>query len=501
MKRFFALLLAVMLSVAAISCARQPKNRISIPPDEHNGPDRDVEIAEQPEGRPSVEAPEQSFSSVTKVNAVLYYVDEANGRLSPEIRPVIIWNEEDVVVNILHELFKGPKGKGLTSPIDPGTRVNKVEQAENIVTVSLSEAFLNSEDLLLARAMLVNTLTEMEAYKYIKVYIDGRELTADGREDGLVLGLLTRYPAALAELHAAEARITEQTDVRWVNRELFFQDYQAMYLLPEVRTTTVAQNNHVQAIVEELIKGPVVNNEGMFPVLPKGTKLLHSEAVEGVAEGQDGIALYFSSEFKTQFQGGAAQEMTTLASLVYSLTTLTNVNFVKIYYENNRGRFIDLPIYSIPLIRSLTVQDFPDMVGRRIIVYFGDKAGAKLIPEYRAMSRSNLGIARRILQELMTAPIHPEAVRVVPEHIRENAMRIVGIENETVIVDLPSAYFKEVNGSLVRDLYAIVNALTDPLNTQNIRQVQFLIDGNLAESYQGISLAEPFIRNPALIRQ
>lgn len=501
MKRFLALLLLVLLSASAVSCARSPKNRISVPPDDPIGSNRDVIIKGQPEVLPGAEAPERNHSFVTQVNAVLYFVDATNDRLSPEIRSVIKWNEEDLVVNILHELFKGPKVKGHTSPIDPATRVNKVEQAENILTVNLSEAFLNTEDLLLARAMLVNTLTEMEPYKYIKIYVDGRELTADGREDGLVLGLLTRYPVRLTELQAAEAKIAEQSDVRRVNRELFFQDHQAMFLLPEVRTITVTQNNHVQAIVEELIRGPVQNNEGMYPVLPKGTTLLRAEMVEGRTEGQGGVALYFSGAFKTQFQGGAAQEMTTLASLVYSLTTLPNVNFVKIYYENDKGRFIDLPIHSIPLIRPLTIQDFPDMVGRRIIVYFGEKAGAKLIPEYRAMSRSNLGIARRILQELMTAPTHPDAERVIPEHIPEDAINVVGIEDETVIIDLPAVYFERTDSTLIRDLYAIVNALTDPLNTRNIRQVQFLIDGKLVASYQDISLAEPFIRNPALIRK
>ncbi len=499
MKRLIWMFVLLLLASTTAACSKQPKISLIEPPDKYNGPTKEFGIFEAPEDAEE----EQNLSAVTQVNASLYFLDEKNNRLTTEIRPVIKWNEDDVIVNILNELIKGPQAVGLKSVIAPNTRINKIEQAENILTVNLSLDFLESEDILLARAALVNTLTEMERFKYIKIYVDGRELTADGKEDGYVLGLLTRYPNSLADILAAEAREVEKTDIRRVNRELYFQDMQGMYLIPEVRTISVTQNQHAQAIVEALIKGPVQVNEGLHPTLPKGTKLMNAEVLKGEQEGEDGIVLYFSKEFKTQFVGGAAQEMTTIGSLVYSLTTLPKISFVKVYYENEKGEFIDAPIHSMALNKPLTILQFSDMIGRRIKIYFGDKQGALLNPEYRAMSRSNTGIAKRILQELMTNPVNPDSVRVIPDFISDADFKIVGLEGETAIVNLPPSFFDGPNGnaSKIRDLYAIVNALTDPVNTRNIRKVQFVIDGKTIEAYKDISLADPFVRNPALIRE
>ena len=50
-------------------------------------------------------------------------------------------------------------------------------------------------------------------------------------------------------------------------------------------------------------------------------------------------------------------------------------------------------------------------------------------------------------------------------------------------------------------LYSIVNSLTDPVNAENVKQVQFLVDGKYVEEFGNMSLAEPFVRNPALIKE
>jgi hypothetical protein len=57
------------------------------------------------------------------------------------------------------------------------------------------------------------------------------------------------------------------------------------------------------------------------------------------------------------------------------------------------------------------------------------------------------------------------------------------------------------NKRLIQSLYAVVNTLTDPINSCGISEVQFTVGGNLVDSHMDISLKEPFMMNPALIKE
>ncbi len=214
------------------------------------------------------------------------------------------------------------------------------------------------------------------------------------------------------------------------------------------------------------------------------------------------MALYFSKEFRTQFTGGSSQEIATLSSLVYSLSSLPDVNYIKIYYKNDNGDYIDEPIHNFSLDRGLTMADFPNMIGKRIRLYFGDKQGMLLVPEYRAIARDNGNIAQRILNELAGEPINPDSARVIPDILSEEIH--VRVENNLALVDIPSYWFYEADKDetkMIRDLYAIVNTLTDPMNMCDIREVQILVDGKMMETIKGISLQDTFVMNPALIKE
>ena len=120
-------------------------------------------------------------------------------------RIVIAGESEHILKKAIEQLALGPKVKGLEAVIPEGVKVEKVECYNNIVNVYLSKEFLEAKDLLIARAALVNTVlgAKPEA-DYVKIYVDGYELTDNGKEDGLVLGLLSKYPEGLEEIKARE---------------------------------------------------------------------------------------------------------------------------------------------------------------------------------------------------------------------------------------------------------------------------------------------------------
>ncbi len=121
------------------------------------------------------------------------------------------------------------------------------------------------------------------------------------------------------------------------------------------------------------------------------------------------------------------------------------------------------------------------------------------------MSKANLQIATTIINELIGGPQENLGhVKVIPDGIEVGDIRVwMDEDGETAIVDLPSKLDGNKMGStgVLMTLYAIVNSLTDPSNTHNIRKVKFLVDGKSVNTFGNMELSEPFIRNPAIIQE
>lgn len=462
-------------------------------------------------------------SSAVSQEVSLFFLDEENNRLVPENRNLVLISEDMLLNETVNALIKGPSLETFKAVIPANTKLLNIERDGDIVIVDLSREFLDASDLLAARVALVNTLTELEGVKYVKIYVEGQELTQDGTPDGEPLGVLSKYPNNLDEVASSEKREVQKETVKEVRRELYFGDFRCQYLLPEVRTLSVKDGAIIKSIVEELIKGPIGGaEEGLYPTMPSGTQLVKSEIQEGEQDKLDVAVLYFSKELKSPFydnnssRGTSAdravrnnelvkKETILLSSLVYSITSLPNIGAVKIYYQDRDGNMIDSPLYSISLKNPLTRDDFPNQVGRKIKVYFSDSNVMHLVPEYRAMSRDNLQIATTIINELILGPQKNLGhIKVIPDGIEVGDIKVwMADDGETAIVDLPSKLDGNKMGStgVLMTLYAIVNSLTDPSNTSNIQKVKFLVDGKAVDTFGNMELSQPFIRNPAIIQE
>lgn len=224
------------------------------------------------------------------------------------------------------------------------------------------------------------------------------------------------------------------------------------------------------------------------------------KVIEGDGTGDDGLELYFSKEFK-EMGAGSAQELTTLGSLVYSLTRLPNINWIKIYYQDEKGEYIDDAIGNMSLTERLVKEDFTDLLGKRIKIYFSDESVQKLKPQYRAINKKELGVARKILYELATGPSgEVDYEGVFPDEVAIDRVK-VSMDGGTAVVDLPSEFYEiqSKHNKGIISLYAIANSLADPTNTDTIDRVLFLMDGKRVDRYDDMVISDPFVRNPALI--
>ncbi|NLJ41621.1 MAG: GerMN domain-containing protein [Clostridiales bacterium] len=464
-------------------------------------------------------------NSSDQQNISLYFWDKENNMLVYESQNIEITDTALPVEEIVKALIKGPKTQDLQPVIYRLTKILGVEQTDDIVTIDLSKEFLKSESLLVARTSIVNTLVERGDIEYVKITVNGRELTVDGTPDGETLGVLSKSSNRIDELIAAENRQVNEDSLKEVNRELFFRDFRGNYLLPEVRPVKVKNGGIARAIIEELIKGPVETSKGLYPVIPKGTKLLDAKLLDGGKTDMQIVALYFSKDIKVPFLNKEtsrgekhspeeleeesdllkSKEAVILSSIVYSLSGLNNIEGVKIFYQNDYNNYIDMPLYDKDLKKPLSEENFPNKLGKKLKIYFPDSSASYLVPDYRAMSRENLQIAKAIIDELILGPRDDtEQIGVMPQGISSEDIKVsMDKNNIRVIIDLPGKLDGNRMGSTgaLMTLYSIVNSLTDPVNTSNIKEVQFMVDGHVVNSFGNLEFSEPFIRNPAIIQE
>lgn len=435
------------------------------------------------------------------VDMVLYFYNPDTNQLEPERRTINIRDTDRILDEIISQFLKGPKVKKLKPVVSPKVELQKVEQYGEVVSVYLSKEFLESEDISVARAALVNTILETQGAKYVKIYVEGRELTHNGKDDGQILGLLEKYPNDVEQIRLEEQKLISQGDVRYIKREIYFQDGKKRFLVPEIRDIPVSQGKYVEAIVGELIKGPLNVDWGLYPTIPNGTQLMNVKFVED-GDSSKGVELYFSKEFKSSFNRETNSETLMVGSLVYSLAGLPGVDWIKVYYQNENGEYVNTPVVSMGLNVRFDKDSLPFRLGRRIKVYFSDKDAMNLVPEYRIISNDSKDVANEILNELIEGPCQEGHAAVIPPNISVGDIKAY-VSGKTAFVNLPSKFNASGLGSTgeIMALYAIVNSLTDPVNTDNVRQIQFLVDGKITNEFGHMSLADPFVRNPELIKE
>ncbi len=132
-----------------------------------------------------------SLTSCTR-SVSLYFAEHTDTEvyLVKEIREIQV--SKELYKNVVEELIKGPQSDQLYRTIPSNVKVNSVKISEGTATVDFSkEIITNFQEIphsstteVLAIFSIVNTLTEFEEIKKVKITIEGKD---SGQVDGLYI--------------------------------------------------------------------------------------------------------------------------------------------------------------------------------------------------------------------------------------------------------------------------------------------------------------------------
>ncbi|CCQ93211.1 Spore germination protein-like protein [[Clostridium] ultunense Esp] len=117
----------------------------------------------------------------------------------------------------------------------------------------------------------------------------------------------------------------------------------------------------------------------------------------------------------------------------------------------------------------------------------GDESLEKLIPEKRTVEYGDISLEERIVKELMKGPNSDKLSTVIPSNVK-----LLGVEvaDGTAFVNFAE---EGLYGGSMQEDFTIAQIVNSLVELDSVERVQFLIDGQKAETLMGhIEISEPF---------
>lgn len=496
MKRTLAFLLVLSVTVLGLTGCIS----VSLTPVQQVG---DVVLPAPQEVSPA--APTGDSRAESRHRVTLYYISADQQQLTPLPRDVRLTGEETLPEKAVERLLEGEATASLLPIAPKGTRLNWLEQSQNIVTVDLTvhALALGAQELCWMNAALANTLTSLPGIDHVNILIGGRQESAMTLPSGAISHTNASLTALWAQLQADEDRFRTDPLAAQIERRatLYFGAWLDNRLLPELRTMVLYTDNFAEVLVGELAKGPL-NTPQAHGVLPAGVALVAPPQLRTLEDGRRVLQLSFPADLFTRLE-----EENLSRWQLFSALTLTLCRFL----PELDGLMIDVGDQAVTSltdgVRNSTFPDgvldqslFDGAVGAVARLYFASEAGTLCAVE-RAMDRESAVSPRALLEQLIAGPYVFDAQPVFPEGMTDADLLGVRIEDRTALVNLSSNFYRLCQGfspEQERNLvYAIVNTLTE-LN--GVDRVRFYIGGELVESLaQSIYLKAALLPNPGIV--
>ncbi|MGI6713392.1 MAG: GerMN domain-containing protein [Bacillota bacterium] len=255
----------------------------------------------------------------------LYYGDANNEKFVTEERDITYAEKEDKYKIALEALLKGPQNNNYRANIPSDVQIyGTIKQNSNLI-VDFSQnfnRFSGSVAEIIGVGSVVNTLTQFQEIKRVKILVEGNELIGPSGQ-----------PRGFMESFSSEANQKEENPAKTKKEQviLYFGNKNADAVVKETRNIEIASNatreDIIRKILEELIKGP--QRTDLVRTIPPEVKVKSVEIKDKIAY------VDFSEEMHTKHWHGAAGESMTINSLVNTLTEFSDIKKVKMTVDGN----------------------------------------------------------------------------------------------------------------------------------------------------------------------
>ncbi|MEG0382051.1 MAG: GerMN domain-containing protein [Christensenella sp.] len=427
------------------------------------------------------------------INPTLYFLDKSKTELAAEARTLLVGQDERAEAKIVETIIAGPASDNL-EPVAEGFVYDQIEILPDLINVFVTadKAKTNIEIDLMKLAVAA-TLIDYAGISYVNVFVNGMQVGYNGHP----VGALQKSKGSLRE---EETKLQNAAaDSPSLDVILYFLDNTERFLVPEARSFQFESNvpeEMIAAVVRRMIRGPE-NTYQHMPIIDKSiVELLSAQIIEDDT-GQRIVRLDFNKApvaVTKQFSDG--EKIAALAIAKTLVGFMPNISGVEIYV--NGAPQAEPIIY--------TQQMSSDLLGNSVQLYFPNAKYTLLTGVERMVSYKTAGYAIELLAELMRGPTSSDDKDVSPAFgagISIEDVNDVYLAGNTAVVDFKGSMREKMKSVNKTDeammIYSIVNTLT---NMENVKRVQFLIDGERVESLGGgiINIIDPLIKNSGIIR-
>lgn len=271
-----------------------------------------------------------------------------------------------------------------------------------------------------------------------------------------------------------------------MSTEFYYIDSTDSIMKPEIKQVKVENKKEklLENVLEELKYGP--KGEGFNPSIPQELEFQEVSLNDRV------VTVDVSDTYENMKSG---EEMVCRASIVWTLTALDFVDYVKVTVAGKEltktnGEPIGLMNRSNVVIDAIVLPE--SKLFETVMLYFSNEEGTGLVGEERNIEIShNQPREKFVMEQLIAGPQTKGLMETIPP---ETKIRdITTTEDGICYVNLSSEFLRKHSDKTMNEtlpVYSIVNSLT---GLEHIDKVQILIEGEKIEESQGhLDFSKPF---------
>lgn len=266
--------------------------------------------------------------------------------------------------------------------------------------------------------------------------------------------------------------------------DLYFHDSSGYAIIPQsVEIKDEEPEELYKEIAEALIKGP--SDKKYMPIMDKSVSLNYVYSDDG------NLTVDFSEEYKEE-------DLMTTYAVIKTFSGLAEIKQVRVTVEgegikNSEGE--ELGFLRGDAINIVSNND--SATGIRL--YFANSEKDALVMEYRTVNITDTQpVEQYIVTELIKGPKTKDNARLLAS---DTEVLSVETTDGTCYVNFKQDFIDKNAASedMARlIIYSVVNSLTE---RDNVKNVQFLIDGKKTEKFGDMNISELFVRNEMMMEK